>query len=217
MEEFGARDSKSDAVCEAKIGECTIFVGILGLQYGTIEEASGKSYSEMEYDIAERLGKKRLMFLAPEDFPVQAHFIESDVQRERQRTFRKRVKQDRHVAFFNDGDELGRQVLQAIHNSKSALARNLSIGKSSTRKTWLRYSFVTNQAGYDTGVSVSNVSLDPLGSESSVGAITIWFYGGYAPAASPRSTPPNHCLTPRAYVCDAPEQVRTTLSGVHHR
>jgi hypothetical protein len=79
-------------------------------------------------------------------------------------------------------------VLQAIHNSKSDLTRNLSIEKSSTRKSWLRYSFVTCVAGYDTAISVSNVSLDPLRCEPNAGAITIWFYGGYAPAVPLRTT-----------------------------
>src|SRR6266436_4456776 len=69
MEDFGARDSTSEEVCRSKVADCTIFVGIVGNQYGTVDERTGKSYSELEYDIAEQLGKKRLMFVAPDDFP----------------------------------------------------------------------------------------------------------------------------------------------------
>src|ERR1039457_4138995 len=36
------------------------------------------NYTELEYDIAGSLGKTRLPFLAPEEFPVPAHLIESD-------------------------------------------------------------------------------------------------------------------------------------------
>jgi hypothetical protein len=83
MENFGARDSSSYSTCLAKVAECTLFVGIVGFGYGSIHPAHSKSYSELEYDRAVELDKKRLMFMAEDDFPVQAHLIEPDALRER--------------------------------------------------------------------------------------------------------------------------------------
>jgi len=201
MEGFGAHDCASDEVCRSQVASCTIFIGILAHQYGSVHQTSGKSYSERECDFAEALGKKRLMFLAPEDFPERAHFIEPDHKREQQRAFRKRVEGDRQVAFFSNEDELGRMVLQAIHNCKTDLAREFSLAKTSRiRKTWLLLPFVTNQSGFDTGISVANASLDPLGTEPQSGPLTIWFYGQ---RASPLQTTPI-----------APGQLFTTLISI---
>jgi hypothetical protein len=169
MEGFGARDESSFATCHSKVEECTLFVGIVGHQYGSTSGSTGKSFSELEYDAAVELGKRRLMFLAPDDFPVQAHLIESDDKRKRQRAFRERVKADRQVAFFSSSDELGKLVLQAIHNCQMNLSERQSTGGSTCKRTRLLFPFVTSAAGFDTGLAISNVSLDPFGTEPTIG------------------------------------------------
>jgi Domain of unknown function (DUF4062) len=189
MENFGARDLDSEISCKKLISESTMFVGILGHQYGSTLHNSGKSYSEMEYDAAGELGIPRLMFLAPADFPVQAHLIESDLMRERQRLFRERVKNDVQVDFFSSEDRLGRQVLQAIYNCRANVARenspDVQVGEavSCPRKTWLLFPFVINQAGFDTGFSIANVSLNPVSARPQAGDGILHFYGKNAPGA----------------------------------
>lgn len=190
MENFGARDSSSYSTCLAKVAECTLFVGIVGPGYGSIHPAQGKSYSELEYDRAVELDRRRLMFMAEDDFPVQAHLIESDALRQRQQAFRERVGQDRQVSFFNDRDELGRLVLQAIHNCKTDLASKISRGISGGAGTRLLFPYVTSQGGFDTGIAISNVSLDFAGLAPSKGAAKLKFYGANAPAPSWTSTIP---------------------------
>jgi hypothetical protein len=183
MEEFGARDTDSQALCRRQVAGCTSFVGILGHQYGSTPPESDRSYSEMEYDEAVYSGIPRLMFLAPEDFPVQAHLIESDSKRNQQRLFRERVTNDRQVAFFSSEDQLGGQVLQAIYNCRDYVRKENSpevkSGESVSivAKTWLLFSFVTNQVGFDTGFSISNVSLSPVGTTPQAGDATLHFYG----------------------------------------
>jgi hypothetical protein len=109
--------------------------------------------------------------------------IESDFKREHQRAFRERVMNDRNVSFFNNSDELGRLVSQSIHNvqteTKGQMA--LSAGKKSG-KTWLLFPFLTCQMGFDSGISVSNVSADPIRTVCQVGGAKIYFYGVNAPA-----------------------------------
>ena len=115
MEDFGARDRESDEFCQARVRECDLFVGIVGLLYGS-EHVSGKSFTEREYDVAVAAGKPRLMFLAPEDFPVPGTLIENDAKRERQRSFRARVDQERIRDTFSSPAELATKVVQAIRN-----------------------------------------------------------------------------------------------------
>jgi len=181
MENFGARDSSSYSTCLAKVAECTLFVGIVGPGYGSIHPAQDKSYSELEYDRAVELDKRRLMFIAEDDFPVQTHLIEPDALRQRQRAFRERVGQDRQIKFFNDSDELGRLVLQAIHNCETDLANRVSRGISGGAGTRLLFPYATSQGGFDTGIAISNVSLDFAGLAPSKGLAKLKFYGANSP------------------------------------
>ena len=54
--------------------------------------------------------------------------------------------------------------------------------------TNLLFPFVTAQAGFDTGIAISNTSLDPFGTATQQGACTMYYYGntngGAAPAAA---------------------------------
>jgi hypothetical protein len=52
-------------------------------------------------------------------------------------------------------------------------------------QTILLFPFVTTQAGFETGVALSNTSQDPLGTPTSGGTCTLNFYGQNAPATPP--------------------------------
>jgi hypothetical protein len=52
----------------------------------------------------------------------------------------------------------------------------------------LLFPFITNQAGFDTGIAIANTSLDPFGTSTQAGTVTLSYYGnttggGAAPAA----------------------------------
>jgi hypothetical protein len=47
----------------------------------------------------------------------------------------------------------------------------------------LLWPFVTNQSGFNTGVALANTSADPYGTSAQQGKVTIYFYGGVAPAS----------------------------------
>jgi hypothetical protein len=50
-------------------------------------------------------------------------------------------------------------------------------------RTNLLFPFVTNTAGFDTGLAISNTSTDPFGTAAQQGPCTLNFYGSNAPAA----------------------------------
>jgi hypothetical protein len=50
------------------------------------------------------------------------------------------------------------------------------------------FPFLTNQAGFDTGMAIANTNTDPFGSVPVAAACTLYFYGAGAPAL-PISTP----------------------------
>lgn len=55
-------------------------------------------------------------------------------------------------------------------------------------RTILLYPFITNQAGFDTGIAISNTSTDPFGTTPQAGTCTENWYGAAAPA-TPTTTP----------------------------
>ncbi len=116
MEDFGARDWVADEFCRTKVAECDLFVGILGLCYGSSPKGKQKSYTEREYEAAIAAKLPRLMFLAPDDFPVPGDLIESDEERAKQRAFRDRVSAELVRDTFTSAEDLARRVEQAIFN-----------------------------------------------------------------------------------------------------
>jgi hypothetical protein len=116
MEDFGARDQEADEFCTAKVAECDIFVGIMGHLYGSCPMGSETSYTEMEYNTAIDANIPRLMFVAPGNFPISAELIELDDKRDKQKSFRERVNDDRISADFSSPDNLAVKVTQAIQN-----------------------------------------------------------------------------------------------------
>lgn len=116
MEDFGARDWEADEFCRQNVAGCDIFAGIVGHCYGSCPKGSDKSYAEREYDAAVAAEKPRLMFFAPEDFPVPANRIESSRKRNKQLAFRKRIGEERIYATFASPELLAEQVVLAIYN-----------------------------------------------------------------------------------------------------
>jgi hypothetical protein len=49
------------------------------------------------------------------------------------------------------------------------------------------FPFLTNQAGFDTGIAIANTNTDPFGTVPVAAACTLYFYGAAAPA--PVSSP----------------------------
>jgi hypothetical protein len=55
--------------------------------------------------------------------------------------------------------------------------------------TRLLFPFVSNQAGYDTGIVIANTTSDPFGTAATNGNATIYFFGPTAPTTNPYTTP----------------------------
>jgi len=51
-------------------------------------------------------------------------------------------------------------------------------------QTVLLYPFVTNQAGFDTGLAIANTTTDPFGTSPQAGSCAMYFFGASAPATS---------------------------------
>ena len=84
---------------ETRIAQCDAVIHIVGVRYGAEPDPASvpegqtrRSYTQMEAEIARKLGKKLYVFLCPEDFPYDEESpAESDEKRELQRAYRQQV------------------------------------------------------------------------------------------------------------------------------
>jgi hypothetical protein len=67
MEVFGARTAEPLQTCIEEVNKSIIFIGILGMRYGSIDEKSNRSFVEVEYETALKKGIDILAYLIDED------------------------------------------------------------------------------------------------------------------------------------------------------
>jgi Domain of unknown function (DUF4062) len=116
MEDFGARDTTPRELCERLISESQVLVGLLGHYYGSCPPNEELSFTELEYSAAVAAGLPRLMFFAPDDFPIPASLREPDDSFRRQKTFRAEVMAERVGASFDSPEQLSSAVTTDLAN-----------------------------------------------------------------------------------------------------
>ncbi len=66
MEQFGARKESPLITCLSEVEQSDIFVAIIGYRLGSVDGASGKSYTQREYERAYELNKEVMIYLVDE-------------------------------------------------------------------------------------------------------------------------------------------------------
>lgn len=117
MERFGAEAIPPLEVCYRELEASQIYVCALGMRYGSIDEETGKSYTQLEYEKARELGKPTLVFLIDEN-KVRFNLSEIDMGEagEKLAAFKKNVKDSKEVtcAFFDSAMSLQETVYRSI-------------------------------------------------------------------------------------------------------
>jgi len=67
MEIFGARSEEPLRTCLDEVSKCDVFIGILGMRYGSIHSESGKSFVQLEYETAVQRQQDILIYLIDEE------------------------------------------------------------------------------------------------------------------------------------------------------
>jgi tetratricopeptide (TPR) repeat protein len=118
QEDFGAQDADAVEYCQRMAQESDIYVGLIGLRRGWEPDGDpGKrSITEMEHDWARGAGRRRYLWVSPDDFPVPGDLHESDGMFARQLAFRKRIKRERIVSSRGFGTPalLGSEVVEHL-------------------------------------------------------------------------------------------------------
>lgn len=116
MEYFNASDESQWNVIRKLINECDYYVLIVGGRYGTIDEASGKSYTQKEYEYALSVGVPAIAFLHKDISSLPKSKTESDPDIEQKlNDFIGSVKH-RLCKFWVSGDDLASKVVLSLTN-----------------------------------------------------------------------------------------------------
>ena len=124
MAYFPARDDKPAAYCQARVRECDVWVGLIGLRYGSpVRDRPEVSYTELEFQAATDAGVSRLVFLLDENavLPIPAvKLLDSDPDRQaRQRALRDGLRAaDLMTATVADPGELELGLAHALQEGR---------------------------------------------------------------------------------------------------
>lgn len=115
MEYFGADSRKPLDVCLSEVRASKVYVGIIGMQYGSINKELKKSYTQLEYEEAVRCEVPTLIYLIDVDAcPVLPKFVDTGEKGAALEAF-KSLLQERHtVSFFTSPDDFSAKLTQDI-------------------------------------------------------------------------------------------------------
>jgi hypothetical protein len=116
MEMFPAANEDQWRLIQRVIDESDYYIVVVGGRYGEMDEVSGLSYTEREYDYAVATNTPILGFLhkEPETIPA-GKTDQNDEAREKLTAFRKKVE-GLPVKYFTSAAELGGQVAMSLIN-----------------------------------------------------------------------------------------------------
>lgn len=113
MEMFSASNEEQFKYIKKMIDNCDYYILIIGARYGTIDETTGKSFTEQEYDYALSKNIPILVFLhaSPSDLPSSKR---EDSKLTELMKFRDKVSKNRLVKMWSDVSSLTSGVLIAL-------------------------------------------------------------------------------------------------------
>lgn len=115
MEAFGARKSNPLETCLDEINSSDIYLGVISMCYGSIDEITGKSYTQIEYEKANELGLETLIFLIDESSGnIRTGHIDFGDKQLRLKAFKNILKKNHTVDFFTSETDLGRKIFSTL-------------------------------------------------------------------------------------------------------
>lgn len=115
MENFGARKSKPLDTCIEEISDCDIYIGIISMCYGSVDEETGKSYTQLEYDKAKEKGLEILIYLIDErNGELKTGNIDFGDKYLRLKSFKNILKKNHTVDFFINEKDLGQKIYRDL-------------------------------------------------------------------------------------------------------
>lgn len=124
MENFVATDDEQFNVIKKVIDMCDYYILILGKRYGSVNEKTGLSYTEMEYNYAIDKGIPVLVFALDDSVVIDDDKIEKDdIKKGKLAEFKSKAMLNRLASIWRDQSDLMGKVAIAIMQAKSEIKR----------------------------------------------------------------------------------------------
>jgi len=111
MEIFGARSAEPLQTCVGEVMKCEVFVGIVGMRYGSVDEKTGKSFVRVEYETALEKNLDILIYLIDEEKaqipPMSVDVAESASKLQ---DFKELLRKKHTIETFLSPEDLGNKV-----------------------------------------------------------------------------------------------------------
>lgn len=150
MELFPAGPDESLEYIKRQIDNCDYYLLIIAGRYGSIHPATGKSYTELEYDYAIEKGIPVIAILRKNVTDIPAKLTEtSDLRREQVEQFREKAKSNSIVSYWDSKNDLEARVLMAVFSVRTSHPRPGYIrNEFATKPPVVRFSSHEEQANF---------------------------------------------------------------------
>lgn len=124
MEAFVAANDEQFDVIKKVIDLCDYYVLIIGKRYGSINQSTGLSYTEMEYDYALSQGIPVLVFAIDDGVKLSQEKTEPDEKiRQKLKLFKEKAMKNRLASIWKNQGDLAGEVAIAIMKAKNDIVR----------------------------------------------------------------------------------------------
>lgn len=111
MEIFGARSAEPLQTCVAEVMKCDVFVGIVGMRYGSVDEKTAKSFVRLEYETALEKKLDILIYLIDEEkAQVPPKFVDVGESASKLQDFKEYLRKKHTIETFLSPEDLGNKV-----------------------------------------------------------------------------------------------------------
>lgn len=115
MEYFGSRPEPPKVVCLEEVRSCGVYIGLIAMRYGSLDPATGRSLTHLEYEEAQKLGLPSLIYLLnEEEQPWLLKDVDKGEDADRLTDFKTELMSCHTVSFFTTPDDLAGKVTQDL-------------------------------------------------------------------------------------------------------
>jgi hypothetical protein len=157
MENFGSLPDTPKEECLRIVRTCRAYVGIFAMRYGSVDPATGKSLTHLEYEEAQRIHLPSLIYLLDEERqPVMPKHVEFGEGAEKLKLFKKTLRERHVVSLFTTPEDLAARImadLPALAGRNGFEVREGELSKiiaALPRIDWLseeRFTFLKHEIG----------------------------------------------------------------------
>lgn len=114
MEYFGSNPNEPLKVCLDAVKASDIYIAIIGMRYGSVEEETGKSYTQLEYETAIKNKIPTLIYIIGNDCPVLPKYVDIGEKADKLVAFKDTLKKKHTVSFFKSPEDFSSKLTQDI-------------------------------------------------------------------------------------------------------